>query len=342
MAISSTPFGTTSDGRTATLYTLSNAHGMSVGVTDLGACLVSCRVPDGSGRTPDVVLGYDGAAGYEGNLMAFGASVGRVAGRIAGASFELGGRSWQLTANDGPNALHGGRDMWFTRSWKLMTSEVSPHVSYITLKLDSPAGDQGFPGAVAARVTYALTDNDELRITYVALPSKPTPINLTCHLYLNLNGHASGDVGGHLLQLAASRYLPVDGMIPTGELTDVTGTPYDFREGRRICAAGVNYDDTFVLDTSDASERALTLEGDETGIRMALYTTAPALQVFVPAGLDERRGKDGAHYGPHAGVALETQLFPDAIHHLGAWPEATDPVFSPRRPFESTTVLAFG
>lgn len=343
MAITAVPFGTTSDGRAATLYQLSNAHGMTVGVTDLGACLVSCRVPDGSGRFPDVVLGYDGAAGYESNIMAFGGVVGRVAGRISGASFELNDARHQLTANNDGNALHGGRNMWFNRSWQLMAHEVSPQVSYLTLKLSSPAGDQGFPGSVAARVTYALTETDELRITYVALPSEPTPINLTCHMYLNLNGHAAGDVDGHTLQLTASHYLPVDGhMIPTGELAEVAGTPYDFREAPTIGAAGIDYDDTFVFDAPGSTDQALVLTGDRTGIRLALSTTAPAIQVFTAGGLDERCGKDGAHYGPHAGVALETQLFPDAIHHRGEWPASTDPVFSPQRPFESTTVLAFG
>lgn len=342
MGICAYPFGCTADGRRATLYELSNGNGMRVGVTDLGACLVSCRVPDGAGRIRDVVLGYDGAGGYEDNLMAFGGSVGRVAGRIAGASFELGGRRYELTPDEQGNALHGGRDMWFRRLWRPMAQEVSPQVSYITLRLTSPAGDQGFPGQVVARVTYALTQANELRITYVALPGAPTPVNLTCHMYLNLNGHAAGDVSGHRLQIAASRYLPVDGrMIPTGELASVTGTPYDFRAGRVIGDAGLDYDDTFVLDERDPTEPAVVLTGDSSGVTMRMFTTAPSVQVFTAGGLDERAGKDGTHYGPHAGVALEAQLPPDAIHHVGEWPQATNPVFSPERPFESTTTLAF-
>lgn len=343
MAISAFPFGTTSDGRAATLYELSNAHGMRVGVTDLGACLVSCRVPDGRGRFPDVVLGYDGAAGYEGNLMAFGGVVGRVAGRIAGATFELGGTPYALEADAQGNALHGGRDMWFRRSWTLMAHEASPHTSYVTLRLSSPAGDQGFPGSVIARVTYALTEDDELRITYVALPSDPTPINLTCHMYLNLNGHAAGEVVGHRLQLAASHYLPVDElMIPTGVLADVQGTPYDFRTGRTIGMEGCPYDDTFVLDERDGATPALRLTGDASGIALRLYTTSPAIQVYTAAGLDEVSGKDGTAYGSQAGVAIETQLFPDAVHHVGEWPDATNPIFTPERPFEASTTLAFG
>lgn len=343
MSITAYPFGTTSDGRVATLYELSNSSGMRVGVTDLGACLVSCRVPDGTGRFPDVVLGYDGAAGYEDNVMAFGGVIGRYAARISGASFELEGNRYDLTANLDGNAIHGGRDMWFNRTWKLMAQEVSPHTSYVTLRLDSPAGDQGFPASVVARVTYALTDANELRVTYVALPSEPTPLNLTCHMYLNLNGHAAGDVSGHRLQIGASRRLAVnERLVPTGELADVAGTAYDFRSARTIGATGVDYDDTFVLDERDAATPALMLEGDATGIRLRVFTTAPAVQVFTAGGLDERQGKDGAHYGPHAGVALETQLFPDAVHHVGEWPATTDPVFSPDRPFESSTTLAFG
>lgn len=338
MAIDAYPFGAG-----ATLYVLSNANGMSVGVTDLGACLASCRVPDGRGHFPDVVLGYDGAAGYASNIMAFGGIVGRVAGRIAGASFELGGVRHELTANLDGSALHGGRDMWFEQSWQLMAHEVSPHASYVTFRLDSPAGDQGFPGSLVARVTYTLTDANELRIGYVGLPGAPTPVNLTCHLYLNLNGHAAGDVSGHSLRIAASRYLPVDErMVPTGELASVAGTPYDFRVPRTIGAAACDYDDTFVFDAREPAEPAVELTGDLSGIHLRLYTTSPAIQVFTAACLDERHGKDGASYGPHAGVALETQLFPDAINHVGEWPAATDPVFTPERPFEASTTLAFG
>ena len=321
MPVTTLPFGTAPDGRPAHLYLLSNGRGMVVGATDLGACLVSCRVPDREGRLPDVLLGYDSATGYADNLMAFGGTVGRVANRIGGASFELGGTTYELSANLAGSCLHGGREMWFQRRW-----EASVGDSSVTFSLLSPDGDQGFPGDLDVRVTYAL----------------------------------AGDVCGHSLQVAASRYTVTDkDLVPTGELASVEGTPLDLRRPRRIgdCLAEVpgGLDHNFALDArcgagpscsgpdaaDDARPRlAATLVGDRSHIRLRVLTTAPGLQVFTAGGLSEPHGKDGAHYGPSAGVALETQLFPDAIHHPG-FPAATDPVFGPERPFEGETLLCF-
>jgi aldose 1-epimerase len=362
MPVTTLPFGTAPDGRPAHLYLLSNGHGMVVGATDLGACLVSCRVPDGEGRLPDVLLGYDSAAGYADNLMAFGGTVGRVANRIGGASFELGGTTYGLSANLAGSCLHGGRDMWFQRRWKAGVGAPSAGASSVTFSLLSPDGDQGFPGDLDVRVTYALDDEDRLSLHYLALPSAPTLVNLCCHAYWNLNGHASGDVRGHSLQVEAGRYTVTDkDLVPTGELAPVEGTPLDLRRPRRIgdCLAGVpgGLDHNFALDARCGAggaagapaptdggpgrpELAATLVGERSRIRLRVLTTAPGLQVFTAGGLCERHGKDGAAYGPSAGVALETQLFPGAIHHPG-FPAATDPVFGPGRPFESETQFCF-
>ena len=350
MSVTSIPFGTALDGRTAHLYLLSNAGGMTVGVSDLGACLVSCRVPDGRGNAPDVLLGFDNASRYSDNIMAFGGIVGRVANRIAGASFGLHGTRYELTANQAGNCLHGGRDMWFERMWAARADSRTGSSS-VVFSLFSPAGDQGFPADLAVEVTYELLDDNSLAIGYHAQASEPTPVNLCCHPYWNLNGHASGDVLGHTLQVEADSYTVVDSeLIPTGEVAPVAGTPLDLREPRRIgdCLdSGVEgIDNNFALRPARDAEPfcglplAATLTGDVTGIRLRVYTTAPGLQVYTAAGLDERRGKDGARYGSSAGVALETQLWPDAIHHP-EFPAATDPVFGPDRPFSSRTVFRF-
>lgn len=359
MSVTSIPFSETPVGFHARLYLLSNGS-MTVGVTDLGACLVTCRVPDGQGNSPDVVLGFDNAARYADNPMTLGGLVGRVANRIADARFSLDGQAYQLTGNNEGNCLHGGRDMWFQRPWSVESAsgETDGVAASVTFALHSADGDQGFPGAVDVRVTYELAKTNKLQVRYAATPSARTLVNLTCHAYWNLNGHASGDVLGHELAVAASRYTPVDQrLIPTGELASVAGTPLDLRAARKIgaCfreAAGAfagfdNYDHNFVLDgaaqaagAAPSEHPAATLVGDASGIRMRVTTTAPGLQVYTASCLDEKHGKDGAAYGPYAGVALETQLFPDAIHHP-EWPAATDPVFGPDRPFLSSTTFSF-
>lgn len=365
MSVTSIPFGESPAGFRAHLYLLSNGS-MTVGVTDLGACLVSCRVPDGRGNSPDVVLGFDNAARYADNLMTLGGLVGRVANRIADARFALDGKTYQLTANNEGNCLHGGRDMWFQRPWSVESAvgETDQAAASVTFVLRSVDGDQGFPGAVDVRVTYRLAKTNKLQVRYCAVPAARTLVNLTCHAYWNLNGHASGAVLGHELEVAASCYTPTDQrLIPTGELAGVAGTPLDLREPRKIGAcfreaagpfAGFdNYDHNFVLDgtaagaaepavgsTAPSEHPAATLAGDASGIRMRVTTTAPGLQVYTASCLGEKHGKDGAHYGPYAGVALETQLFPDAIHHP-EWPAATDPVFGPDRPFLSSTTFSF-
>ncbi len=355
MPVTSIPFGTTPSGFRARLFLLSNGS-MTVGVTDLGACLVSCRVPDGHGNSPDVVLGFDNATRYADNIMTMGGLVGRVANRIAGARFQLASRTYSLTANLQGNCLHGGRDMWFQRPWAVdaICGETDDAAASVTFALASPDGDQGFPGNLDVRVTYELGKANELRVRYRAVPSEPTLVNLTCHAYWNLNGHASGSALDHELCVRASRYTPTDAyLIPTGELASVAGTPLDLREPHRIGSqfgAGLpgfegfdNFDHSFVLDGdgADGAERpASTLVGDKSGVRMRVLTTAPGLQVYTASGLNEGHGKDGAAYGPYAGVALETQLFPDAVHHP-EFPQVTNPVFTPDRPFASTTTFSF-
>lgn len=331
------PFGMLGDGRETHLYLLTNDNGMTVGITDLGADLVSVRVPDGHGRRPDVLLGYDGAAGYEENGPLFGAIVGRVANRIGGASFELGGRTYRLAKNEGDNSNHSGPHMYFRRLWKTIEGKTDDTVAFELLSRD---GDQGFPGALDVVVSYTLGEDNTLRVHYEAQPSAPTLVNLTCHAYWNLNGHASGSVLGHTLTLDSDEYAvatPV--LIPTGELAAAVGD-MDFREPRTFASGIGNHYDTyyFLRDKTCRLRHAARLVGDVSGIAMDVSTDAPGLQVYTGGFLDERFCKDGANYPAGSGVALETQLPPDAIHHK----QFPQPVFTPDRPFASTTVFAFG
>lgn len=331
------PFGKMSDGREAHLYQLSNDHDMTVCVTDLGADLVSVRVPDGHGRRPDVLLGYDGAAAYEENGPLFGGIVGRVANRTAGACFELNGTTYHLAKNDGANNNHSGPHMYFQRLWK--TVEGAPDDT-VAFELLSRAGDQGFPGALDVVVSYRLGEDNTLTVHYDAKPSEPTLVNLTLHAYWNLNGHASGSVLGHTLALDSDEYaVATPELIPTGELAPAVGER-DFRQARTFeSGLGGNYDTYYFLrDTSHHLRHAARLVGDASGIAMDVSTDAPGLQVYTGGFLDEHFCKDGASYPVGSGVALETQLPPDAIHHKN-FPQ---PVFTPDRPFVSTTVFAFG
>ncbi len=331
-------FGTTPDGKDTQLFMLSNASGTCVGVSDLGAILVSCRVPDGRGDYPDVLLGHSGVAGYFDDGYNLGAVIGRCANRIAGARFELAGSSYRLAANSGPHSLHSGPHKWSERLWKVVDSTESS----VTFELTSRKGDQGFPGSVQTRLTYQLSDDNRLTLNYEALPSEATIINLTSHAYWNLNGHASGSVESHTLQVCATSYTPMAEQIPTGEVASVEGTPYDFREPRTIASClpelPQGLDDNWCLGNNGKLSPAARLVGDATGITMEVLTTTPGIQAYTASYFGVENGKDGMRYGTFAGIALETQHYPDAIHHK-SFPQ---PVYTPDRPYRSTTVFVFG
>lgn len=338
MSTARLPFSTTSFGDAASLYLLSNEQGMVVGVTDFGACLVSAHVLDVNGNHLDVALGHAGVIGYERNGEALGATIGRNANRIAGASFELDGVRHQLEANEGPNNLHSGPHPWFERMWDLTNLSDDS----VTLGLLSRAGDQGFPGEVSAHVTYRISDDNQLTVFFSALSAQPTIINMANHTYWNLNGHASGTVADHVLHVQADRYIPVDQqLIPTGELAPVDNTPFDLRAGRLLgdCFEGLpgGFDHNFCLPTDGTLKHAARLVGGRSGIALDVSTDACGIQVYTAGMLDLPAGKDGARYGAFTGVALETQYWPDAIHHPD-WPQ---PVHGPDRPFVSTTIYAF-
>lgn len=315
-------FGTTAEGKAVRLYTLTNEAGMSAAVTDFGAVLVKLEVPDKDGIKRDVVLGYDDAAGYAEGTYFFGAPVGRSANRIGGASVEINGVVYELEKNDNGNNLHSGDDFYNIRMWQV-TELADDHIVFL---LHSEDGDQGYPGALDMRVTYELTEENEIRFIYDAVPDQDTIINMTNHSYFNLNGHDSGDVLGHTVTLDADFFTRADAeSIPTGELVDVTGTTMDFRQGRVIgdeidsgyeaTQFGQGYDHNWVLKNNGKFDKVAKAAGNESGIVMEVSTDLPGVQMYTANFVEAEPGKGGAVYGRRSAVCFETQYFPDAIHH---------------------------
>lgn len=315
-------FGTTGDGRKAWLYTMKNDAGTTVSVTDYGAALVNVIVKGQDGIPLDVVLGYDDAAGYERGEASIGATVGRSANRIGGAQIEIGGRTYDLEKNDNGNNLHSGLDYYNKRFWEV-AENGDDHVTFL---LHSPDGDQGYPGALDMYVTYSLDEDNMLTIHYEAVPDQDTVINMTNHSYFNLNGHDSGSVLEHTVMLEADAFTPADAeSIPTGEIRPVEGTPMDFRTAKKLGAEidadyeplrfGAGYDHNWVLKNENGFDKVAEVTADRSGIRMEVWTDLPGVQMYTANFLDNEPGKDGAVYGSRSAVCLETQYYPDAIHH---------------------------
>lgn len=321
MGMTMKSFGVTSKGREATLYTITNKSGMSISVTDFGATLVNVMAPDKNGEYIDVVLGYDDVKGYEEGTVFFGASVGRCANRIGGASFEINGKEYQLEKNDNGNNLHSGTDFYNKRMWGIR----SKNFESITFDLHSMDGDQGYPGALDMEVKYTLTDNNEVKIEYYSVPSEDTIINMTNHSYFNLNGHNSGTVLDQEVGIVAKYFTRADEKsIPTGELVEVAGTPMDFTTkkpiGRDIeeeyeaLILGKGYDHNWALDNNGKFDKVAEMSAEESGITMEVYTDLPGMQLYTANFVENEKGKDGAVYDMRHGVCFETQFFPDAIH----------------------------
>ena len=318
-------FGTLPDGRAASLYTISRG-GLTAAVTDYGAALVRLLVPDASGILADVVLGYDDANGYRtANGAALGATVGRNANRLKDSSFCLNGTEWNLTPNEGPNNLHSGPDFYFQRLWQCVHHDEDT----VTLELFSPHGDQGFPGNATIRVTYSLDDAGGLHIVYDGICDRDTVFNLTNHSYFNLAGHdKTGTAMEQILSIPGRFFCPDDDKnIPTGELRPVENTPMDFRSPKAIGRdIGMDYEPLKLQGGYDHNWEVFcnpcaTLSDPVSGRTMAVYTDCPGIQFYAGNFLDEQ-GKNGIHYGKRTGVALETQFYPDALHHP-EWPQPT-------------------
>jgi aldose 1-epimerase len=344
------PFGQTPDGEAVESFTLTNAHGIELRAISYGGIIVSLRAPDRDGRLDDVVLGHDDLAGYLAKPSFFGALVGRYGNRIAGGRFTLDGRTYTLATNNGPNHLHGGVRGFDKRVWKAEPFE-RPGTAGLVLTRTSPDGEEGYPGNLAVRVTYTLTDRDEVGFEYFATTDKPTVVNLTQHSYFNLAGDGKRDVLGHELMIDADRFTPVDKtLIPTGVLAAVAGTPFDFRKpatiGARIGADdeqirnGGGYDHNFVLKGGgDGSTPVIRVFEPTTGRTLDIATTEPGVQFYSGNFLDGSvTGKAGHVYGKRYGFCLETQHFPDSPNHAG-FPST---VLRPGKEYRSKTVLKFG
>ncbi len=333
-------FGTLATGEQAFLYTISCGK-LTATVSDYGAHLVSLFVPDSEGNPEDVVLGFDDAEGYRtGNGGFLGATVGRNANRIAGSSFLLGDTRVRLKANEGPNNLHSGPHFFHQRFWK-----VEKHTeNTITLRLDSPRGDQGFPGNAVIRVTYALEHDQSLHIRYDAVADQDTVFNLTNHSYFNLAGHQNVDAAIHQELTIPGRFFNPDdaASIPTGELRSVDGTPFDFREPKPISRdMNENYECLKLQGGYDHNFEVFCnpcaiLRDVASGRTMSVHTDCPGVQFYAGNFLNET-GKGGICYGKHSGVALETQFYPDSVNH----PEWAQPFTKAGQHYKSETVYKF-
>ena len=333
-------FGTLPDGTVTSLYTLTGG-GLTATVTDYGAHLVSLMVPDKNGNFADVVLGFDDANGYRaGNGAYLGATVGRNANRIKDSSFVLGDTKIRLTPNEGRNNLHSGANGFHLRMWEVLL--CSDHS--ITLYLRSPKGDQGFPGNADIYVTYSLEPCGVLRIRYDAMCDQDTVFNMTNHSYFNLAGHQTGDTAMAQELIIPGRFFNPDDAenIPTGELRNVEGTPMDFRSPKAI-GRDINtpyeplelqggYDHNWEVFCNPCA----ILRDPDSGREMAVSTDCPGIQFYAGNFLNET-GKGGTSYGFRQGIALETQFYPDAVHH----PEWLQPFVKAGSHYHSETTYKF-
>lgn len=339
-------FGKLADGEGATLYTISNTKGMCAQITDFGAAIVSLVVKDKNGKDTDVVLGYEDAQTYQQQTASFGAIVGRNCNRIADAQIVINDVTYQLERNDNENNLHSGSQATSRRLW-----DVEEHTANkVTFVIEDADRQQGYPGNAVMKVTYEVTEADELSITYHATADKTTVFNMTNHAYFNLNGAGSGTAMDQILQIRASHYTPVIDAksIPTGEIASVEGTPFDFREakpmGRDIEQAndqlsyGHGYDHNFVLDKERAGlEKIATAYSTKSGIKMDVITDCIGMQLYTANFIQGQKVQGGAVCKDRDAFCLETQYFPNSINE----PNFTTPLTEAGKSYDTKTVYAF-
>jgi aldose 1-epimerase len=342
-------FGKTADGQNVDLYTLRNAHGVEAKITNYGGIVVSLKVPDRSGKFDDVVLGFNDLDSYLKGHPYFGALIGRYGNRIAKGRFTLNGVEYKLAVNNGENHLHGGIKGFDKVVWTAKESKTSAGPA-VTLNYLSKDGEEGYPGNLNVTVTYTLTNNDELKINYSATTDKDTVINLTHHSYFNLAGEGNGDILNHQVMINANRFVPTDaGSIPTGELRNVAGTPFDFLKltaiGARInqdeeqLKLGNGYDHTWVINGRPGTMRLAARAFEPTsGRRMEVWTTEPGMQFYTGNFLDGTlTGKSGKIYQRRYGFCFETQHYPDSPNH----PSFPTTTLKKGATYRSTTVYRF-
>ncbi|MGK4009127.1 aldose epimerase family protein [Sorangium sp. So ce1036] len=327
------------------IYTLTNANGLVLKVMTYGAIITELHVPDRTGKLADVVVGFEDLDGYLSGNQFFGATVGRVANRIHNAKFKLEGKEYTLTANDEPHHLHGGARGWDKVVWSAEAAET-PDGPSIRLTYVSRDGEEGYPGTVTAKTVYTLTNRDELRVEMEAVTDKATLVNMAHHSYWNLGGHGSGTILDHELTLYADSYTPGDPLVPTGVMTPVEGTPFDFTQpksiGRDLKAVGgdpVGYDHNFIVRGDPAALRPVArLKDPKSGRVMMLEADQPGVQFYTGNFMNgSRRGK-GATYVQHAALCLESQKFPNAIN-VPAWQKQA--ILEPGQVYKHTMIHRF-
>ncbi len=324
-------FGTTQDGSSVKLITLRNAKGMSAQIITYGAIIKELHAPDRYGNFTNIVLTTDSLEKFQHGFNAAAAITGRVVNRIGGAQFELDGTTYKLIANEGKNTIHGGRKGFAQSVWTIEDAPINNNESSVKLVYLSKDGEEGFPGNLKTSVTYSLTDNNEFRIDYEAETDKPTIANLSNHAYWNLAG--GGSCLDNILWIPSQSYTPTDAeLIPTGEILPLKGTPMDFNQPTRIgnriqqLKPKMNgYDHNYILGEGKAMRMAARLIEPKSGRIMEVRTTQPAIQLYT-----------GNHVG-HTAVCLETQHYPDAIHHKN-FPSI---VVRPGEPLKETTLFTF-
>lgn len=344
MSISTRSFGKTKDGAEVTQYTVTNKNGLSVSAIDYGANIVSLMVPDQNGKVQDIVLGFDDVAGYEVNGCFFGAFIGRHGNRIGQARFELDGTVYELEKNDGDNNLHGGTPGYHQVMYQAKTTENS-----VTFTRVSPHMEQGYPGNLSISLTYTLTDENELKLDYETQSDQDTLCNLTNHSYFNLKGHDGGEITDHIVTIKANGFTATsDDLIPDGTIVDVTDTPMDFRQPRRIgddidseyapiVLAG-GYDHNFVLDKPErAFGKVAEVTEPSSGRKMEVYTDLPGMQLYSGNFIEREEGKGGHTYTRRTGICFETQFFPNSVNV----PSFTPCVLKAGETFRSRTVYKF-
>ncbi len=349
--ITKTAWGALPDGTTVDLFTLTNKNGLEAKISNYGGIVVSLFTPDMNGKMEDIVLGFDSLDEYVKDTPYFGSIVGRYGNRIAKGRFELKGKTYNLAKNDGENHLHGGLKGFDKVVWEAVPDTSSGEAS-LNLTYVSPDGEEGYPGNLEVRVVYTLTNQDELKITYFATTDKQTPVNLTHHGYFNLTGGAKRDILAHELSINASGFLPVDsGLIPTGELRALNGTPFNFKTPKPIgndinfddiqLKLGLGYDHTWVLSNHKPIGEvglAATLLDPESGRYMEVWTTEPGIQFYSGNFLHGKyKGKGGVVYQDRWGLCLETQHFPDSPNRL-IFPST---ILVPGDHYSSTTIYKF-
>jgi aldose 1-epimerase len=341
-------FGKTYNQTPIDIYTLTNAHGVEARIMTYGGIVVSLKAPDRKGKLGEVVLGYDTLEGYlQNNSPYFGALIGRYGNRIAKGRFSLGGHEYRVATNNGENHLHGGVKGFDKVVWK--ATEVSSNEGVgLALTYLSKDGEEGYPGNLSVRVVYTLTNNNELKIDYTATTDKETIVNLTNHSYFNLAG--SADILNHQVMINGNRFTPVDqGLIPTGELRSVKGTPMDFTQAKAFGARigqpneqlvfGKGYDHNWVVDKSnDKLPLVARVSEPGSGRVLEVYTTEPGVQFYSGNFLDGTiKGKGGQVYQKHAGLCLESQHFPDSPNE----PDFPSTVLKPGQKYKTTTIYRF-